>query len=104
MPRNYYTEDEVTLCTYIAMYGANEFDAKTIHNKYLRSLSSIKMKIQNIVSMLDEEGIERYSTINGLTGVTTGGGGRRTNWNWVQQSIQLSKNELLVRCKNILKA
>ncbi len=102
MTRNLYTENEITLCTYIAMYGLDDFNDETIHNIYNRSLSSIKMKIQNIAAMLDEEGIKRYSEIKGLTGKTTGETGRRTNWNWVAKNIKLSKNDLLLKCNQIL--
>jgi hypothetical protein len=103
MPRNLYTEDEITLCTYIAIYGTNDFNENTIHTKYgIRSLSSIQMKIQNIAAMLDEDGITRYSGVKGLTGKTTGETGRRTNWDWVEKSIQFSKDNLLSKCKEIL--
>ena len=102
MSRNYYTEDEITLCTYIARFGLREFSEIDIHKKYGRSLDSIKMKIQNIASMLDEEEITRYSDVKGLSGVPTGESGRRTNWNWVQKLILLSKEELFSKCESIL--
>jgi len=103
MSRNLYTKDEIILCTYIARYGSDdEFSENEIHKKYNRSLTSIKMKVQNIVAMLDEEEIARYSNIKGLSGVTTGENGRRTNWEWVEQLISLSKEELLLKCKSIL--
>ena len=52
--------------------------------------------------MLDEEEITRYSNIKGLSGVTTGGNGRRTNWEWVEGLIPLSKEELFSKCESIL--
>lgn len=100
--RNYYTEEEIVLCSYIAMYGANKItyeDVGSIHN---RSLSSIKLKVQNIVSMLDEEGIERFSDFIGLSGVTTGKSGRRTNWNTIEKYIKFKKQEFLDKCQKIL--
>ncbi len=102
MPRNLYTEDEIILCTYLARYGRDEFSEIEIHEKYNRSLNSIKMKVQNIAAMLDEEEITRYSDVRGLSGVTTGESGRRTNWEWVRRLIPLSKKELFLRCESIL--
>jgi len=53
--------------------------------------------------MLDEEEIKRYSSIQGLSGVTTGEKGRRTNWGWVEKIIHYSKDELFSKCEAILK-
>ena len=102
MSRNLYTEDEIILCTYLARYGHDDFTEIESHKKYNRSLNSIKMKVQNIAAMLDEEEITRYSDVRGLSGVTTGKSGRRTNWEWVKKLIPLSKEELLTKCKSIL--
>ncbi len=102
MSRNLYTENEIILCTYLALYDTNDFSETDIYKIFNRSESSIKMKIQNIAAMLDEEEIKRYSKIKGLSGVTTGEKGRRTNWNWVEKLIKLSKNELFLKCEAIL--
>lgn len=104
MPRNLYIEDEITLCTYLARFGHREYSEIDIHEKYGRSIDSIKMKVQNIASMLDEEEITRYSDVKGLSGVTTGESGRRTNWEWVKRLISLSKEELFSKCESILYA
>lgn len=56
-----YTEDEVILCTYAEMYSVNDFGGiNKIQSLQNRSLDSIKMKIMNIASMLDENKIERF--------------------------------------------
>ena len=60
------------------------------------------MKVKNIAAMLDEEGITRYSNIKGLSGVTTGENGRRTNWELVSELVLLSQEKLLLECQNIL--
>ena len=60
------------------------------------------MKIQNIAALLGEENITRYSKVKGLSGVTTGEKGRRTNWNLVEKVITLSKEELFKKCETIL--
>ena len=102
MPRHLYTENEIFLCTYLALYNTNAFSEAEIHNKFNRPESSIKMKIQNIAAMLDEENITRYSNIKGLSGVTTGKKGRRTNWDWVEKAIYYSKDKLFLKCEDIL--
>ena len=101
-----YTKEEVILCTYAAMYDANDFGGiNKIHLLHNRSLSSIKMKIMNIASMLDENGIKRfnYNRVPPLTGLTTGESGRRTNWNIVSTLYGIDKNEFLLKCKTIIK-
>ena len=54
MKRNLFTKDEIILCTYLARFGKQEFDENDIQKLKARSISSIKMKVQNIASMLDE--------------------------------------------------
>ena len=62
MKRNLFTYEEIVLCTYAAMYNANDFGGiEKIYDITNRSINSIKMKIMNIASMLDEEGIERFN-------------------------------------------
>ncbi len=98
-----YTENEIIICTYIARYGATaEINEASVHKICHRSICSIKMKIQNIASMLDEEGVNRFTTTNALTGLTTGQTGRRTNWEWVKPLCSLSKAEFKMRCKEII--
>ena len=104
MKRNLFTYEEIVLCTYAAMYNANDFGGiEKIYDITNRSINSIKMKIMNIASMLDEEGIERfnYNIISPLTGLPTGETGRRTNWDIVSSLCTLPKNEFLTKCKGI---
>ncbi len=46
MSRKLYTENEIILCAYLALYDTNAFLKTEIHNKFSRPKSSIKMKIQ----------------------------------------------------------
>jgi hypothetical protein len=96
-----YTEREIILCTYVAMYGYGFFDEKSISKFGDRSRSSIKMKIQNIAAMLDEEKIPRSSDIRPLSGVTTGKCGRRTNWDIVNQLVNMDKYIFEEKCRII---
>lgn len=104
--RKLFTKDEIILCTYAAIFDENDFGGiSKIHNLTDRSFSSIKMKIQNIASMLDEEKIKRYNydKVKALTGKTTGESGRRTNWNIVKLYIDKPKDVFLKECNEILK-
>lgn len=99
-----FEENEIVLCTFIARYGAtSKISIDTVYKIKKRSEASISMKIQNIASMLDEEGISRFTNTNALTGLTTGHKGRRTNWDIVQPLCKLSKNELESKCLAIIK-
>lgn len=101
-----YTKDEVVLCAYAAMYNAADFGGiNKISKLKERSIDSIKMKIQNIASMLDEEKVKRYNydKISPLTGLTTGESGRKTNWNIVKELYPLSQADFLSMCKKIVK-
>lgn len=103
MARKLFTKEEVILCTYAAIFDENDFGGiSKIHNLTKRSLASIKMKIQNIASMLDEERIKRYSNVKPLTGKTTGESGRRTNWDIVKIYINKPKNVFLKECNKII--
>lgn len=101
--RNYFTDGEIVLCTYAAMFNENDFGGLSrITSLRERSVGSLRMKRNNIVSMLDEEGIDRETTFQGLTGLTSGKGGRRTNWEIVEPLLNLSKSDFLSLCLNIL--
>lgn len=109
MPRVEYTAEEVTLCTYAAMYDSADFGGDVaIRNLRRRpeekhSMASIKMKIQNIASMLDEREIPRENNrIAPLTGKTTGENGRTTNWDIVQRLYNLEREVFLQRCVSII--
>lgn len=103
MPRNYYTNDEITLCTYAAIYDADDFGGReAICSLTGRPASSIPMKIRNIISTLDAKGIRRYNSMSGLTGRTTGDDARETNWEVIEPLARLSKQALLQRCFDII--
>jgi hypothetical protein len=86
------------------MYDAAEFGGVSkIESLTHRSLASIKMKIQNITSMLDEAGIRRYSNESPLTGLPQGESGRKTNWEIVEPLSELSKQAFLEKCRSILR-
>jgi hypothetical protein len=101
--RNYFTADEILLCTYAAMYDATDFGGLSkIEAIANRSLASIQMKIQNIAAMVDEAGIARSSHVSPLTGRPPGETGRKTNWEIVEPLSRLPRQALLERCRKIL--
>lgn len=102
MSRKEYTDNEIVLCTYLARFGRGFINEKRISRLENRSESSIKMKVQNIAAMLHEEGYEHSNEITRLSGVTTGGQGRRTNWDVVSTLVKLEKEQLKEKCKSIL--
>ena len=100
--RKLYTDEEIVLCTYIAKFGRKDFDENHISLIENRSVASIKMKVQNIAAMLQEEGFAHSPEISVLSGVTTGQSGRRTNWNIIEPIAEISKEEHLRKCKTII--
>lgn len=105
MRNSLFTKDEIVLCTYSAMYDSNDFGGiDKIQLLEHRSISSIKMKIKNIASMLDENGVRRfnYDSVSPLTGLPTGRTGRRTNWDIVTTLYLLSKENFLKKCNTIV--
>ena len=103
--RNYFTPNEIVLCTYAAMYDARDFGGiSKIEDIRHRSRASIQMKIQNIAAMVDDAGIARSSDVSPLTGLPTGQTGRTTNWDVVEPLSRLSKSALLERCRNIVRS
>jgi len=103
MKRNLYTKDEIILCSYLARFGKLEFDENDIHKLKSRSISSIKMKVQNIASMLDEEGFKTDNNTSKLTGKPSGQKGRRTNWDIVSNLTNLNKEQHLTLCHEIIR-
>lgn len=100
--RNYFTPDEIMLCTYAAIYDSNDFGGVgRIERLTNRSSASIKMKIQNIAAMLDESGIERHNDVRALTGRPPGEAGRMTNWDQVEPLTLLKQPEFLAMCRAI---
>ena len=102
MTRKPYTSEDIVLCTYIARYGTGLFTESKVANYGGRSVDSVKMKVQNIVAMLDEKGIERCPGMSPLTGRPPGKVGRETNWSQVEHLVTLEKADLWAQCRNIL--
>lgn len=101
--RNYFTHEEIVLCTYAAMYKADDFGGlQEIERLTLRSAASIKLKVQNIAAMLDEAGVERDSDVRGLSGLPAGEHGRATNWDEVSHLYPLPREQFLHRCREVL--
>ena len=101
MKKNYYTQEEIILCTYIARFGHALLTEKKISSLGKRSETSIIMKVQNIASMLKEKGFKADPSISPLTGKTTGDSGRETDWPIVSSLVELEKAELWAKCKEI---
>lgn len=104
MPKkNAFTRDEIVLCIYAARYDIAEIGGlDAIHSMRMRSPSSIRMKIQNIVAMCDEEGISRSSNEHALSGLPTGEAGRRTNWDLLSQYVTVPQDQHLNECQFII--
>jgi len=97
-----YTNNEITLCTYIALHEEGLITKETISRLENRSVASIKMKIQNIVDMLDRKGVSRNTTETPLSGMPPKQSGRWTNWDIVEPLCKLSKSELYLKSIKIL--
>ncbi len=98
-----FTWEEVVLCAYAARFNGDHFGGvEAIHSLTSRSRESIQLKVLNIASMLDEEGIARASKVNALSGLPTGQQGRRTNWDIVSGLVELSRDQHLAECIRIL--
>ena len=105
MRRNYFTEDEIVLCAYAALYDENEFGGvDTIQRLTSRSRSSINLKIRNIAAKLEEEGLPRNNRITPLTGTAPGQGSRKTNWETVEPLTHMPRQVLQTRCGSIVGA
>lgn len=104
MPRKNYTEEEVVLCTYIALYEGALLSEKRIARIGGRSEGSVIMKVQNIAAMLDDKGIPRNPKVSALSGLPAGDSGRETDWPTVQSMVDLGKAEHWLKCKSILAA
>lgn len=98
-----FNKDEVTLCTYAALYDADDFGGlHRIESLTGRSTEAIELKVRNLAWTLDEEGIPRHNDISPLSGRPPGKSGRRTNWDIVEPLTRLSRSELLQKCRSIL--
>ena len=103
MRRNSFTEDEVVLCAYAALYDEYEFGGiDAIQRLTSRSRSSISMKIRNIAAKLEEEDLPRNNRITPLTGTAPGQGSRRTNWEIIEPLTRIPRRSLQTRCARIV--
>jgi hypothetical protein len=103
MPKNYFTNDEIVLCAYAALYDENEFGGiNAIRQITQRPISSISMKIRNIASKLDEERISRNNRVTPLTGTPQGSKSRSTNWDIVEPLTRKSKRDFQAQCQAII--
>ena len=102
MTRKPYTSEDIVLCTYIARYCTGLLTESKVANYGGRSVASVTMKVQNIVAMLDEKGIERCPGIAPLAGLPQGETGRETNWSQVERLVTLDKADLWAQCKDIV--
>lgn len=101
--RTAFTRDELVLCIYAALYDVEDIGGvDAIHALQSRSRSSIRMKIQNIVAMCDEEGISRSGDQHSLTGLPAGKTGRRTNWDLLSKYISVPRAQHLHECQLII--
>lgn len=101
--RSSFTHDEIVLCIYAARYDAAAFgglDAVSILQN--RSRASIVMKIRNIVSMCDEEGISRWVEHVPLSGASPTSQGRRTNWEELSAYARVAREQHLKECLQII--
>lgn len=100
--RKTFTKDEIVLCIYAARHDLADIGGiDAIQALQSRSRSSIRMKIQNIVAMCDEEGIARDPDQHALTGLPTGEKGRRTNWDELSEYADVSREDHLRECQLI---
>jgi hypothetical protein len=98
-----YTWEEIALCTYAALFDSGDFGGIAAIERYCgRSHHSVRAKILNIVSMLDERGIPRANNLPPLSGRPNGQDGRRTNWDWVEPLVTQARSALLKQCHEIL--
>ena len=103
MRKNYFTEDEIVLCAYAALYNEADFGGiDGIHQLTQRSRSSISMKIRNIVAKLDEERIPRNQQFTPLTGIAQGKSGRPTNWDVVAPLTRKPQKDFQAQCQIII--
>jgi predicted HNH restriction endonuclease len=103
MAGSLFTRAEVVLCAYAARFDGDDFGGvEAIHSLASRSRDSLQLKVLNIAAMLDEEGVNRQSTVNPLSGLPAGQRGRRTNWDVISELVSLTREQHLEECLSIL--
>jgi len=93
-----FTENELILCTYIALYGKGLLIEKKIAKYGHRPEDAVKRKIKNIAAILHEKGIPRCHNITPSTGSVN----RKTDWPIIKDVLFIEKTHLLHKCKEIL--
>jgi predicted HNH restriction endonuclease len=105
-----FSDQEITILTFVAKFGIHEFPDisslkklyKHLSDSFGRSAGSVRMKILNIASMMDDRGVARETEFAGLTGVSEGKKPRTTDWDRVENILRIPKQELLQECILIL--
>ena len=101
--RSGFSGAEIILCIYAAIYDANDYGGlKMVQSVANRSIASIRLKVHNIVAMLDEVGHDRNPNNSALTGLPTGRQGRRTNWDKVEEYLDVPRAAFLRECLAII--
>ena len=88
------------LCTYVARFGRDQFDERKISEIHGRSMSSVKLKVRNIVAMLQHEGHETWEGIAPLTGTGPGFPTRFTDWSVIRQYADMGQAEFRDRIRS----
>ena len=91
-----YTESEIVLCTFFAIYGNDLFEMEAISKLENRSMGSIAMKIEGIAAMLEEYEVPLYS------GITPSRHCGVTNYGLVKELAKLDKLSFQAKCQPIL--
>lgn len=103
MPTNRYTENEIILCTYAALYDADDFGGEQrIDGLAGRTRVSVSSKIRNFAALLDKKNVRRFNTLSPLTGRPKGEEARETDWDVVEPLTRVPKGDLLNRCRALL--
>ena len=99
--RRRYTNDEITLCTYIARFGREEFDETNIQPISDRTIESVKRKVENIACMLDKDGFTTSESVK-KTPVSPSRTNLRSKRGVVHMLAVVKQEEFLETCKEIL--
>lgn len=85
-----FTPAETIRCTFIARFGRDDFDECQISN---RSLSSLRMKVQNVAAMLEHRGYRISDQVSPLSGTSAGLPPRFVDWEIIEQYVDMPKHE-----------
>lgn len=100
MPGRRFERQEVIVCAYVAMYGDEDLGGLARAAESLnRDAGSLRLKVQNIVAMLDVRGLPRNPTTRPLAGRTTGRPPHDTDWVVIEPFTRILRNEHLAVCR-----